>query len=247
MTHLATSQPDASLSVRFLAPPLPANARAFHLLGKEFRNDYYVYDYLPSERPLSGLFRQSGYPGSSASLIVDLVQQIIASYPYSEETSYASDTLSSHLTQGLLRELGRPNPDATYISSLATTLRLQLARFCQRRTEQPPGLTPYQVKQVRGYVLARIDQPLRLNELAAYLKLSRFYFARRFKQATGQAPGRYIIQLKMRRAKELLATTDCSVIEAGMEVGYENPSHFSSTFKKCIGSLPSQMRNALRS
>ena len=90
--------------------------------------------------------------------------------------------------------------------------------------------------------MARLDRPLRITQIANHLELSCFYFARRFKQAVGQPPGQFIIQMKMQRAQELLLTTKFSVIAVGMEVGYDNPSHFSGAFKSVVGLSPVQLR-----
>lgn len=48
------------------------------------------------------------------------------------------------------------------------------------------------------------------------------------------------IWLRMRRAAELLQTTDAKIEAIAREVGYQNPFVFSTTFKRCLGWSPSE-------
>ena len=122
-------------------------------------------------------------------------------------------------------------------------LSIQLTKCRPSQPSDPAmGLTPYQVKQIKEFALARLDQPIRLADMATQVRLSSFYFARRFKQSTGQTPGQFITHLRMQHAKALLLTTDNSIIAVGMDVGYDNPSHFSSAFRRATGFSPSQFR-----
>ncbi|MGO8829446.1 MAG: helix-turn-helix domain-containing protein [Steroidobacteraceae bacterium] len=45
---------------------------------------------------------------------------------------------------------------------------------------------------------------------------------------------------RIERAKQRLRTQDCSVITAGVEAGFANPSHFARTFRRIVGSSPSK-------
>jgi transcriptional regulator GlxA family with amidase domain len=67
-------------------------------------------------------------------------------------------------------------------------------------------------------------------------------FHRRFKKATGQAPGDYIQTLRIEEAKQLLETTAISIDEVSAEVGYSEPSSFRSAFRKRVGISASAYR-----
>ncbi|MEZ6107140.1 MAG: helix-turn-helix domain-containing protein [Pirellulaceae bacterium] len=56
----------------------------------------------------------------------------------------------------------------------------------------------------------------------------------------GRTPRQQLIWLRMRRAAELLAEGDRKVASIAIEVGYQNPFVFSTTFKRCIGWPPSE-------
>lgn len=51
-------------------------------------------------------------------------------------------------------------------------------------------------------------------------------------------------KLKMEYSRLLLTTTDKSITEIAYEVGYENPSKFSESFKNFFGILPSKFRKS---
>ncbi len=55
---------------------------------------------------------------------------------------------------------------------------------------------------------------------------------------------RYMTKLKMEYSRLLLTTTDKSITEIAYEVGYENPSKFSESFKNFFGILPSKFRKS---
>lgn len=67
-------------------------------------------------------------------------------------------------------------------------------------------------------------------------------FHRRFKKATGQAPGDYIQTLRIEEAKQLLETSKISIDEIAAEVGYAEPSSFRSAFRKRVGISASAYR-----
>lgn len=82
----------------------------------------------------------------------------------------------------------------------------------------------------------------RLDRLAAQAGLSRFHFNRLFKSATGVAPSRYHISLRMDEAKRQLRETKKSVVEIALDVGYATPSHFAQLFRRETGLSPSDYR-----
>ena len=62
------------------------------------------------------------------------------------------------------------------------------------------------------------------------------------RKALGRSPMQHVIWLRMRKAAQLLASTDAKVDSVAKQVGYVNPFVFSNTFKKWIGWRPSEHR-----
>jgi AraC family transcriptional regulator len=70
------------------------------------------------------------------------------------------------------------------------------------------GLSKVKLNQVVDYINESLDQELCLDELAALVHMSPAYFARLFKLALGTSPHQYVIQQRVKRAKEMLLKTD---------------------------------------
>jgi AraC-like DNA-binding protein len=83
-------------------------------------------------------------------------------------------------------------------------------------------------------------------KLAAVVNLSPSRLHQLFKEETGMPPARYLRQLRMRRAKELLETTHLSVKQVMAGVGVTDESHFVRDFKKCCGLTPARYRECFR-
>ena len=73
--------------------------------------------------------------------------------------------------------------------------------------------------------------------------MSPYHFAHAFRQTTGLAPHRYVIQRRIERARFLLRETDLSITEIAHQVGYANQSNFSVVFHQLTGQTPRGFRN----
>jgi len=82
-------------------------------------------------------------------------------------------------------------------------------------------------------------------EVAALLHLSSSRFRHLFKQETGITPRRYIKQLRLQEAKQLLETSPLSVKEVTARVGVNDVSHFVRDFKAAFGLNPSELRRRM--
>lgn len=84
-----------------------------------------------------------------------------------------------------------------------------------------------------------MEQPLTLEQLAASVSLSPFYFARLFKQETGfPPPHEYIVRARVDKAKYLLISTSLPLKEIACRCGFGNECSFSTLFKKMSGCTP---------
>jgi transcriptional regulator GlxA family with amidase domain len=80
--------------------------------------------------------------------------------------------------------------------------------------------------------------------LARKVGTSRAVLARRFRASTGLSPLRYLSQLRMERATELLLTSDASLAEIAREVGYDSEFSFNRAFKRNRGLPPGVFRRS---
>lgn len=112
---------------------------------------------------------------------------------------------------------------------------------------QPVSTIPEQVALVQHWMADQMhDSQLRVESLAEAAGYSRFHFSRLFRDAVGVSPYQYLMQLRMRRALELLTTTDMPIKQIAGEVGFEEVTWFTTTFKKHIGQTPGGVRKEQR-
>jgi transcriptional regulator GlxA family with amidase domain len=87
-----------------------------------------------------------------------------------------------------------------------------------------------------------LAEPLQVPRLAAVVNLSASHYASLFKRMTGYPPVDYLIRLRMQRAVQLLNTTQLSVKEIAVRVGYPDQFYFSRAFKQIHEHSPSEHR-----
>lgn len=95
---------------------------------------------------------------------------------------------------------------------------------------------------VMRLVHAKPERDWTVHSLARESGLSRSAFADRFRTLVGQPPLRYVTEIRMQKAAELLETTDVPVKRIAALVGYESVSAFSSAFKRRFGAPPVSVR-----
>jgi AraC-like DNA-binding protein len=102
------------------------------------------------------------------------------------------------------------------------------------------------LKKVVQYIQDHYQSKIAIDDLATLLNMSRHYFCRFFKKTTGITPVDYINGYKTDRAAALIDTTNISIMEAGMEAGFDNFSYFIRTFKRFKNCTPSEYRRRQR-
>ncbi len=107
---------------------------------------------------------------------------------------------------------------------------------------------PVAMDAMLSHEIAKVVDTLRANQykdnfsladMAAISRMPMETFRKRFVAEVGMPPLSYVLHCKMERAKELLRDQNCSVRQAGIEVGMQDPYHFSKQFKHIVGISPS--------
>jgi AraC-like DNA-binding protein len=91
--------------------------------------------------------------------------------------------------------------------------------------------------------LIKSDQSLSISWLSRECGLSPRSLNKLFLKEVGTTPKNWMVVQKVNKAKELLRSTNLTVTDISLDVGYSSLSKFISTFHKHTGSLPSQFRN----
>lgn len=84
---------------------------------------------------------------------------------------------------------------------------------------------------------------LSMEEIAHYTGRSLATFKRDFKKISHLTPEKWLIKRRLAKAYEMMKTGNRKVVEVYAEVGFRNPSHFSTAFKKEFGVAPTAISN----
>ena len=108
------------------------------------------------------------------------------------------------------------------------------------------GLPPGALRRVRDYVGARLEDNIGIQGLADAAGLSMYHFARAFKQSEGITPHEYLVQCRVRRARELLRSSELPLAEIARACGFSDQSHCARRFREHFGVTPSRYRWSMR-
>lgn len=98
--------------------------------------------------------------------------------------------------------------------------------------------------RAKDLVDARYAEPLTVADLARAAHLSPSQFSREFRRAHGETPHQYLLTRRLERAAALLRTTDRSVAEICMAVGWRSVGSFTTSFRRVHGITPLAYRRA---
>lgn len=200
--------------------------REFLKLGDREETIYFVDEFMraPGENALdSSLFRQY--------MIMDVyfcVADFIEGLSF-EKTEIPAPDVSAKTVQGKENAVKY----VTYIIEKALELR-------ERMVNRKYGDI---VDKMMQYVSENYaNENLTLNLMASYLNFSPNHLSMIFSQQTGQTFIKYLTDIRMNKAKELLRGSAKRSSEIGIYVGYKDPHYFSYLFKKTQGMTPTQYR-----
>ena len=140
--------------------------------------------------------------------------------------------------------------DRMYGEALSTTLAVHLLRKYGAALRGPKsryGRLPRE-KLLRAieYIQDQLDTDLTVSGIAQAVYMSPYHFARLFKESTGQSPHQYVVEARVRKAKELLTTGKFTINEAAYHVGFVDQSHLTRHFRRVFGLPPKRLLSRSR-
>ena len=156
---------------------------------------------------------------------------------------------------GLIEQLGRmacglleEGQTDFFADGIARLLAAQLVRHHSSglRKDLPriTGLQPHQLAAVRGLIEERMEETLSIEDLAGAAGLSPIHFARQFKRTTGISPHQFLMEARVVRARDLLASR-LSIAEIAYRCGFSHQEHMTRLFGRQLGVTPAAYRKSL--
>lgn len=206
---------------------------------------------VPAAVPVHGRFTTVG--GHSDYLLVFIDESALAR----DGTRLLTRALVGFGDPGIQRGLARlaaeaTNPDphfAMYAEGWALQTAACLARLGATSTEPPVyrgGLSRGNVRLVERLVADGLNEPLTVAGLAQACGLSPRHFLRAFRESLGSTPRQYVLDVRLDRARQLLAGSDRDVASVALACGFSHSQHFSNRFRQQTGLTPSQYRRTVR-
>jgi AraC-like DNA-binding protein len=102
--------------------------------------------------------------------------------------------------------------------------------------------------QIRGSVgsISSRGAAASFGGIAQAVYMSPYHFTKLFKESTGQSPHQYVVEARVRKAKELLTTGKFTISEVAHHVGFADQSHLTRHFKRVFGLPPKRLLNRRR-
>lgn len=181
----------------------------------------------------------AGFMGTDAA-------SIIRSTDFSKESPYIlKGRIPEHEIREGLERIYRVKGN-TYEASVAMTGELYslLAVFMHysQRKEQEKDVQLTYVEKAESYIGTNYSYPITVEDIAAYVGISRSHLFRSFQNYMRKSPKEYLTEYRIKQACHLLKETGLSVSAIAYSVGFENNLYFSKAFKKQKGMSPSEYR-----
>jgi AraC-like DNA-binding protein len=122
-----------------------------------------------------------------------------------------------------------------------------LADYASRHVIGSSEAEPQAVASAKQFVQAHVEEPITLEQVIHHVHVSRFYFCKLFKKATGMTLTDYVTRVRIEKAKALLVDPSRRISEVVFAAGFGSIPRFNSVFKGLVGMPPTEYRATLRS
>ena len=114
--------------------------------------------------------------------------------------------------------------------------------ICEKNPKQKEK-THWLVSALKRYADEVEGRNPTLKELATTYNKTEKYMGKLFDKHMGKSFSRYCLELRLKKAKKLISTTNDKIIDIAFECGFDNISYFNRSFKKEYGVSPTAFRN----
>ncbi len=203
-----------------------------------FPNEWHRY------KPLTKTGWVENYVGFSGKIAEQLLQNKL----FTKEQPVINCGIKEELIDTHLKILDLVEKEQPGYQQIASGLVVKLLGYIIS-FEKQKGLSGKRIakiiEEVRFAMRQNIEETINLEETAAHYNVGYSYFRKMFKKYTGVSPGQYHLQLRIIRAKELLVSTNKSIKEISLDLGFQTIHYFSLLFKKKVGVSPSAYRKGI--
>ncbi|MBO5056570.1 MAG: helix-turn-helix domain-containing protein [Lachnospiraceae bacterium] len=125
-------------------------------------------------------------------------------------------------------------------------LMIEISRANEMHKNSGNAVIPEEIEKLIRYLKEHYSDEFVMERYARENYLSSSSLLRAFRKYTGNTPLQFLIDIRLNHAMNLLKTTDCTIGEISVMIGYDNPLYFSRLFSKHVGVSPREYRAADR-
>jgi AraC family transcriptional regulator len=166
------------------------------------------------------------------------------------EKRRSTDPTLHHIAMALRAGVQSGAVDRMYGEALSTALAVHLLREYGAAVLGPKrgygGLPRAKLVRAVEYIQDLLDTDLTVSRIAQAVYMTPYHFTRLFKESTGQSPHQYVVEARVRKAKELLTKGKFTISEAAYQVGFVDQSHLTRHFKRVFGLPPKRLLSPRR-
>jgi len=147
----------------------------------------------------------------------------------------------------LSREL--PEVSEAILTAWSRILFYSFRGLAERKQDGPAPLSmllsnqnQQTAERIAAYIDENFAQPLTLSSIAQKLYLTPSYVSHTFREKRQMTVTDYIMQVRIRRARELLRTTNLPISNIAINTGFLDSNYFTRVFRRLVGSSPSEYR-----
>ncbi|GGA85826.1 AraC family transcriptional regulator [Puia dinghuensis] len=143
--------------------------------------------------------------------------------------SLQADMIIREMFENLLRKNQEAYKHSQNVQAVKASTRLEIFK---------------RISTARDWMDAHYNAAITLEDIGVVAAMNSQHFLRMFKQVYNITPHQYLIDLKLKKAKQLLESTELTINEICQTIGFESVFSFSILFKGRFGQPPSQFRRA---
>jgi AraC family transcriptional regulator len=158
------------------------------------------------------------------------------------------DPRLEHLAMALREEAQAARPsEPLFGEALATALAVHLLREYAGSTRgldkldraaYPAGLPRTKLLRAIDYIHDHLHTELTIAAIARSVSMSPYHFTRLFKQSTGRSPYQYVVEARVKKARELLISGDYTISDVALQAGFSDQSHLTRHIRRAYGTTP---------
>jgi AraC-like DNA-binding protein len=133
------------------------------------------------------------------------------------------------------------------ITQLLNVFAQYLGEFASRTAIASSAEEPGAVASAKQFVQSHAEEPITLEQVVQHVHVSRFYFCKLFKKATGMTLTEYVSRVRVEKAKTLLVDPSMRISEVVYASGFGSIPNFNSVFKRLVGMPATEYRASLKS